>query len=100
MLYVPSECQFSLRWSLEINGKTLCKQAAFIAEFDATLTVVWWQDEYTDDIIWRVDAIEPDAGYIIDAESDPELWALIERAVKADKSLDERVLEEVQERLS
>lgn len=100
MLYVPSECQFHLDWTLQFYGKPINGTAAFVAEFDAKLTIVWWQDETTDQTIWRVDAA--DTGYgLIDAESDPEMWALVERAVKRDRpAIGERVEEYVAEALS
>ena len=93
-----------MRYEYTLNIPTCLEIAAtggvFVAEFDCTLEVAYW-DGGTDGLLdWEVRAVIMEGGAFITGgkiteESDAALWVLIERAVKADFA---RIDEQVQER--
>lgn len=98
MLLVPNEYQLTLEWTLPlcvrklepVTGWTL----AHVHDLDATLTIHYWEVEGRE-FEWEVDRGVID-GVIITRDSDPIVWALIERGVAKDfEAINERVQERI-----
>lgn len=94
----PAECQLTLEWTLPICVRKLEPITGYrnvhVDDLDATLTVHYWavEDRAHE---WEIGFANLD-GVIISKQSDPVMWALIDRAITHDfQAINERVLERI-----
>lgn len=100
MLLVPNEYQLNIDWTLPLCVRKLEPVIGWtlvhVHDLDATLTIHYWEVEDRD-CEWEVGRGVID-GVIVTKDSDPVVWALIERGVAKDfEAINERVQELIHE---
>lgn len=96
MHIVPAECQLTIEWTLPIcvqkTEPVLGKTLVHVHDLDAKLEVVYWEVEDRD-YEWEVRDVEID-GILVDKNTDPVMWAIVQRAIEFDgNDIHERVNE-------
>jgi hypothetical protein len=100
----------SFPWTMSLIAKRARDLAGYfptglVGEFDAELTIDWW-GEGDGEYGWELSQIAvewttPPDRFVVDKDSDPDLWKLIMRGFKADEAaLSEKILERIDEALS
>lgn len=98
MQIAPAKCQLRLDWTLPLCVRKLEPITGYrnihVDDLDAQLTISYWEIEDRDHE-WELTHAEID-GVIVTKQSDPVVWAVIDRAVTHDfAAINERVLERI-----